>query len=86
MRVHASVSDDRSRATGVANHQYDLHDFFDAVSAGNFPAVVDTKGPGFQDGHAGYSSPLDEQTFVVNTVNFIESAAGMGQHADRDRV
>jgi phospholipase C len=58
---------------GVTNHQYDLHDFFDAVSAGNFPAVSILKADGFQDGHAGYSSPLDEQTFVVNTVNFIES-------------
>jgi phospholipase C len=58
---------------GVTNHQYDIHDFFDAVSAGNFPAVSILKADGFQDGHAGYSSPLDEQTFVVNTVNFIQS-------------
>jgi phospholipase C len=58
---------------GGVNHQYDLHDFFDAVKAGNFPAVSILKADGYQDGHAGYSSPLDEQTFVVNTVNFIES-------------
>ena len=58
---------------GAVNHQYDLHDFFDAVKAGNFPAVSILKAEGWQDGHAGYSSPLDEQTFVVNTVNFIES-------------
>ena len=58
---------------GAVNHQYDLHDFFDAVKAGNFPAVSILKAQGFQDGHAGYSSPLDEQTFIVNTVNFIES-------------
>jgi phospholipase C len=57
---------------GSVNHQYDLHDFFDAVSAGNFPAVSFLKADGYQDGHAGYSSPLDEQTFVVNTINFIE--------------
>jgi phospholipase C len=55
------------------HHQYDIHDFFDAVSAGNFPAVSFLKAVGAQDGHAGYSSPLDEQTFVVNTINFIES-------------
>ncbi len=55
-----------------ANHQYDIHDFFDAVSAGNFPAVSYLKAPGFQDGHAGYSDPLDEQTFLVNTINFLE--------------
>ena len=57
---------------GPANHQYDTHDFFDAVSAGNFPSVVFLKAPGFQDGHAGYSDPLDEQTFIVNTINFLE--------------
>ena len=36
------------------NHQYDIHDFFDAVNAGNFPAVTYLKAPGYQDGHAGY--------------------------------
>jgi phospholipase C len=56
----------------AANHQYDIHDFFDAVSAGNFPAVSYLKAPGYQDGHAGYSDPLDEQTFIVNTINFLE--------------
>jgi len=55
-----------------ANHQYDSLDFFAAVSAGNFPAVSFLKAPGYQDGHAGYSDPLDEQTFVVNTINFLE--------------
>ena len=33
---------------GPANHQYDTHDFFDAVSKGNFPAVSFLKAPGFQ--------------------------------------
>jgi phospholipase C len=27
------------------------------------------KARGYQDGQAGYSSPLDEQTFVVDTIN-----------------
>jgi phospholipase C len=58
---------------GGVNHQYDLHDFFDAVRAGNFPSVAFLKAAGYQDGHAGYSSPLDEQTFLVNTINFIQS-------------
>jgi phospholipase C len=56
----------------AGNHQYDIHDFFDAVNAGNFPAVSYLKAPGFQDGHAGYSDPLDEQTFLVNTLNFLQ--------------
>jgi phospholipase C len=55
-----------------ANHQYDIQDFFDAVSAGNYPAVSFLKAPGYQDGHAGYSDPLDEQTFVVDTINFLQ--------------
>src|SRR5262249_17736734 len=55
----------------AANHQYDTHDFFDAITAGNFPAVSFLKAPGYQDGHAGYSDPLDEQTFVVDTINFL---------------
>lgn len=57
---------------GPANHQYDINDFFAAVEAGNFPAVSFLKASGFQDGHAGYSDPLDEQTFVVNTINFLQ--------------
>lgn len=57
---------------GPANHQYSLHDFFDAVKHGNFPSVSFLKAAGFQDGHAGYSDPLDEQTFIVNTINFLQ--------------
>ena len=30
------------------------------------------KAPGYQDGHAGYSDPLDEQTFIVQVVNFLQ--------------
>ncbi len=56
----------------AANHQYDLNDFYAAVNAGNFPAVSFLKAPGFQDGHAGYSDPLDEQQFVVHVVNFLQ--------------
>ncbi len=56
-----------------ANHQYDINDFFSAVSAGNFPAVSFLKAPGYEDGHAGYSDPLDEQTFIVNVINFLET-------------
>ena len=38
------------------------------------PAVSFLKAPGYQDGHAGYSDPLDEQTFVVNEINAIENS------------
>ena len=55
-----------------ANHQYDTDDFFAAVSAGNFPSVSFLKAPAYQDGHAGYSDPLDEQAFVTKVVNFLQ--------------
>ena len=57
--------------TDGANHQYDIHDFFDATSAGNMPQVAFLKPPGWQDGHAQYSDPLDEQLFLVDTINFL---------------
>ncbi|MGA8031019.1 MAG: alkaline phosphatase family protein, partial [Casimicrobiaceae bacterium] len=56
---------------GPANHEYDLHDFFDALAAGNMPAVSFLKAPAYADGHAGYSDPLLEQTFLVQTINAI---------------
>ena len=58
--------------TDQANHQYDLTDFWTAVDAGNMPAVSFLKAPAYQDGHAGYSDPLDEQTFIVNTINRLQ--------------
>jgi phospholipase C len=58
---------------GPAHHQYDLEDFFAAAAVGNLPAVSFLKAQAFQDGHAGYSDPLDEQTFLVNTINFLEA-------------
>jgi phospholipase C len=58
----------------AANHQYDTNDFTAALAAGNLPAVSFLKAPGFQDGHAGYSDPLDEQTFIVTMVNAIQSS------------
>jgi len=59
----------------AANHQYDVHDFYDAIMAGNFPAVSFLKAPGYQDGHAGYSDPLDEQAFIVHVINFLQNNA-----------
>jgi phospholipase C len=56
---------------GGANHQYDLHDFFDALRVGNMPSVSFLKAIAAQDGHAGYSDPLLEQEFLVKTVNTI---------------
>jgi phospholipase C len=57
--------------TDQANHQYDLADFFTALNSSVLPAVSYVKAAAYQDGHAGYSDPLDEQAFLVNTINAI---------------
>jgi phospholipase C len=65
----------------TANHQYDMSDF-DAlvaaiqggtVPASALPAVSFLKASAYQDGHAGYSDPLDEQNFVVSEINALEA-------------
>ena len=38
------------------------------------PSVSFLKAPAYEDGHAGYSDPLDEQHFLVKTVNAIENS------------
>ncbi|HWB66329.1 MAG TPA: alkaline phosphatase family protein, partial [Mycobacteriales bacterium] len=62
------------------NHNYDTSDFDQLVAAihdGNLPpsalpAVSFLKAPGYQDGHAAYSDPIDEQEFVVNEINALQ--------------
>ncbi|HET6706383.1 alkaline phosphatase family protein, partial [Amycolatopsis sp.] len=60
--------------TDRANHQYDTADFDAALQAGSMPAVSFLKAPEYQDGHAGYSDPLDEQQFVVGEINKIQQS------------
>jgi phospholipase C len=60
--------------TDQANHEYDLSDFSVALQNHNMPAVSYLKAIATQDGHAGYSDPLDEQIFLVNTINAIIKA------------
>jgi len=57
-----------------ANHQYDSDDLFAALNAGNLPSVTFLKAPAFQDGHAGYSNPIDEQAFIVKAVNAVQQS------------
>jgi phospholipase C len=77
--------DTQSYVNGVpqfdtANHQYDMSDFDALVSAiqsdqlppSALPAVSFLKAPGYQDGHAAYSDPADEQAFVVREINALE--------------
>ena len=59
---------------GQANHNYDLTDFDAALKAGNLPAVSFLKAAEYQDGHAGYSDPIDEQHFLVEQINKIQKS------------
>ena len=68
----ASLSVVGRAADTIANHQYDVRDFFAAVASGNFPAVSFLKAPAYENGHAGSSDPLDEQRFVVQVINFLQ--------------
>jgi phospholipase C len=63
---------DADGARDPANHEYGLEDFYAAVTAGNFPAVSYLKARAYQDGHAGYSDPLDEQAWITKVITFLE--------------
>jgi hypothetical protein len=43
--------------------------------SGNLPSVSFLKAAAYQDGHAGYSDPLDEQHFLVDTINRLQKLA-----------
>ncbi len=64
----------------TANHQYGMSDFdslVGAISRGQaspdlLPAVSFLKAPAYQDGHAAYSDPLDEQKFIASEINALQ--------------
>ncbi|HZR84187.1 MAG TPA: alkaline phosphatase family protein [Candidatus Binatia bacterium] len=56
-----------------ANHLYDLSWFWPAAEAGNLPTVSFLKPPAYQNGHPGNSTPLDEQVFLVETLNRLQA-------------
>jgi phospholipase C len=59
---------------GPANHQYDLSDFWAAAAIHRIPAVSFFKAPNFETGHPGTdSTPLEEQTFLVETLNRLQA-------------
>jgi phospholipase C len=59
--------------TDQASHQYGINDFWAAADSGNLPSVSFLKAPGYEDGHPGYSDPLDEQTWLASTINRLEA-------------
>jgi phospholipase C len=64
-----------------ANHNYAMTDFWNAVAAGNMPSVVFLKASKPQTGHPSDSSPLAEQTFLVNTINQLQQTRFWSQMA-----
>jgi phospholipase C len=60
--------------TDQANHLYDISDFYDTLQDGNMPSVSFLKPPAYENAHPGNSDPLDEQRFVVKTINQIEQS------------
>jgi phospholipase C len=60
--------------TDQANHEYDLSDFGQSLTHGSLPAVSFLKAGEYQDGHAGYSDPTDEQNFLTSTINSIQKS------------
>jgi phospholipase C len=51
------------------------------VRAGNLPSVSFLKAASFEDGHAGYSNPLDEQHFLARTLDELEKSPEWGSTA-----
>ncbi|ALV32256.1 alkaline phosphatase family protein [Streptomyces sp. CdTB01] len=60
--------------SGRANHNYDLTDFDAALKAGHLPAVSFLKAAEYQDGHAAYSDPTDEQHFLIKEINALQKS------------
>lgn len=58
--------------TDRANHIYDLKYFWDAAERGNVPSVCYLRASAYQDGHPGYSTPILEQEFLVETINKLQ--------------
>jgi phospholipase C len=68
-------------AADQANHNYALGDFTTALDAGTLPAVTFLKAPTTQTGHPANSTPLEEQTFLVDTINMLQKSPLWSQMA-----
>jgi phospholipase C len=55
-----------------ANHQYDLSDFWDAAVYGKLPAVSFIKFESANTGHPADGPVLNEQQYLVNTINALQ--------------
>ncbi len=73
---HVGPSDPSLIGTSAdgTNHQYDLSAFWTALGEDRLPAVTYLKAAAYQDGHPGYSDPIDEQVFLVGVINAVENS------------
>lgn len=72
---HPPSSTDMIGHSDIANHQYDLIDFWNAVENGNIPSVSFLKAPYYQTGHTKASDPVNEQKFLVDTINKLQNTS-----------
>jgi phospholipase C len=72
--ILSKVGTDTCGDFSCPNHNYDLTTFYNAIAAGNLPAVTFLKFAENATGHASDSTPLEEQTALVTAVNAIEQS------------
>src|SRR5580700_6621523 len=70
----AAIGTDTCANQMCANHNYDLAEFFQALGAGNLPAVTYLKFAENDTGHPADSTPLLEQASIVTAINAIEQS------------
>jgi phospholipase C len=68
-------------AADQANHNYNTTDFWNAVNNGNMPSVSFLKATSAQTGHPANSTPLEEQTWLVDTINALQATPFWSQMA-----
>jgi phospholipase C len=70
----SKVGSDTCSDLSCPNHNYGLTTFYNALAAGNLPAVTYLKFAENDTGHPSDSTPLEEQTSIVTAVNAIEQS------------
>ena len=60
--------------SGLANHQYDLDNFWESLDSNSLPAVSFIKAPTYLQGHPSSSDPITEQKFLVDTISRIQNS------------
>jgi len=68
-------------AADQANHNYSYSDFYNALNGGYLPAVTFLKATSSETGHPANSSPLQEQAWLVGTINLLQASPYWNQMA-----